>query len=70
MVGTDDLQRHDNPLQTLDANLEVIWQPALTVCEEAQFCRHAEVTPFLARYLFCQRFGEKTFEMLLNQLAY
>lgn len=70
IVSTVDLLRHDSPLQSLAANLQVIWRPALKVCEEAQYYRHAEVNVFLARYLFCQLFGKQTFEMLLNQLTY
>lgn len=70
IVSTEDLLKHDNQLQSLFANLEVIWGPALKVCEEAQYCRHSEVATFLAHYLFCQRFGKQTFEMLLNQLTY
>lgn len=70
IVSTEELLRHDNPLQSLCANLEVIWNPAAKLCEEAQYCRHSEVATFLAQYLFCQRFGKQTFEMLLNQLSY
>lgn len=70
IVSAQDLQKHDNPLHSMIRNLEVIWKPALEVCEEAQFSKHSDVPQYLAHYLFCQRFGTQTFEVLLNQLSY
>lgn len=70
IVSTQDLQKHDSPFPCLTKNLDVIWEPALKICEEAQFCKHGDVPLFLAQYLFCQRYGSQAFEMLLNQLSY
>lgn len=70
IVSTDGVSRHDTPLQDLFHNLEVIWKPALLVCEEAECYTHEEVQQFLVRQLFRQRFGNESFQTLLNELSY
>lgn len=70
VVSSEDLQRHDGPSRSALDSLEVIWAPALQVCDEVQLCKHSEVPLFLAHHLFCQRFGREAFEVLLNHLSY
>lgn len=70
IVSTDAVARHNNAIQSLFHNLELIWEPALAVCQVAQSYPYSEVQAFLVRHIWRQRFGSESFEMLLNQLTY
>lgn len=69
IVTTDGVSRHDTPLQSLMGNLQVIWKPILDICEEAQGYSMGKVQQFLFQHVWRQRFGNTSFQILLNQLT-
>lgn len=69
IVSIDGLARHNTPEQEISKNLETIWRSALNICEEAQFFNFEEVPYFLTGYMWHSRFGNESFETLLNRLA-
>ena len=62
VVTVDTLSRHNSPEQNLLNNLEVIWRPALDICEFGCFCSDNE--SYYASYLWNQRYGNHGFNVL------
>lgn len=68
IVTTEGLQRHDSPFTNVMDNLKTIWEGALTICEEAQYFGPKKMKYFITSQMWTRKFGDKAFEMLLEQM--
>lgn len=67
IVSTEAVSKHDTALQSLVDNLQVIWNPIVEVCQQAQNRSVGEVQGFMYRYMWRQRYRDQSFQELLRQ---
>lgn len=72
IVSIQDLMRHNKPDSTILQNLETIWDPAVRICEEAQYYSQQEVQSYLYNMMWRRRYSRtpsSALESLLHHIA-